>query len=62
MSFIKFDIALSVHEDSKSGVKAGIFVSIAGIGTNMDEAKGTSSHSRVQFEIPVVWPIIKKDN
>jgi hypothetical protein len=56
VSVIKFNISLSAHRDKKEGTKAGIFVTFAGISANLDEAKGNSSLSNIQFEIPVVWP------
>lgn len=58
-SIIKFDVSLSVQESKKEGAKAGIFVSFAGASVNHDTTKGSSSLSRIQFEIPVVWPLQK---
>ena len=55
--FVKFDVALSATEGSERGTSGGLKVIVAAVGGKSLDVKETSTVSRLQFEIPVVWPV-----
>lgn len=53
---IKFDVSLTVVENSESGGKLGVSMGGFYIGANGKENQGNTSASRIQFSIPIVLP------
>lgn len=56
IQIISFDVALTVeqHDGGKSGI--GVFAGGFGLGAQSNEARGSSSVSRVQFTVPLALP------
>jgi len=57
---VAFDVALTTSEEDKAKGGIGVFVGPVGIGVQGQEGSISSSLSRVQFSIPVRFPVQKK--
>lgn len=53
---VRFDVALTVTENSGTSAKIGVVSGILNGGGSMDDQSQSSTVSRVQFAIPVVLP------
>jgi len=56
ISYVEFDIALtsSDSKDTKGGI--GVFLGSVGLGSQGASHGETSSHSRIKFSVPIVFP------
>ena len=60
---VQFDVAVTAEEDQKTGggVKAGIQVLGIGASMGMDNTSRNSTVSRIQFSVPVKYPLSPND-
>jgi phage tail sheath gpL-like len=58
--FVNFDIALSAEDTTKGDAGGKLSIKIASLSAGVEKAETNSSISRLQFELPVVWPIHHK--
>ncbi len=54
---VKLDIAVSSHEGKAGAAKGGIRVMGIGVGGELADHSGTSTVTRIQFEVPVLLPV-----
>jgi len=53
---IIFDVAVTVVEESQSKAGVGWIIGVLGIGASGQSSKGISNVSRIQFEVPIIYP------
>lgn len=54
---VRFDVALTVTEDTGTSAKIGVVSGILNGGGSMEDKSQNTSVSRVQFAIPVILPV-----
>ena len=53
---VKFDIAITTTDNTKSETGVGIFVAAVGLGGKTGSSSGNQAISRIQFEVPIKYP------
>lgn len=56
---ITFDIALAQSQSGEIGGKLGVFLPGAGAGIGSKIGNVASNYSRIQFKIPVMFPVVE---
>ncbi|WP_311066102.1 hypothetical protein [Halomonas sp. DWK9] len=59
---VRFDVALTVSEDTGTSAKIGVVSGILNGGGTMEDKSQNTSVSRVQFAIPVILPTPRKSS
>ncbi|MBU1487110.1 hypothetical protein KKH56_03560 [bacterium] len=54
-SFVEFDVAVTVSEESGTKGGIGVFSGLINLGTSGESSKSDTSLSRVKFQVPIVW-------
>jgi hypothetical protein len=55
VTMIDFDVAVTVQSKTEAGVKGGLFIVSAGIGSNASTASEHQTVSRLKFSIPLAY-------
>lgn len=55
-SYVEFDVAVTITEDTGKKAGIGIVAGIFGAGTSAQESKADTSLSRIKFKVPIVLP------
>lgn len=60
-TIVDFDVAITAEESDKAGAKAGVKVFSVQFGVDGEMASKNATVSRVQFAIPLLLPVSKRD-